>query len=74
MLQLTSKLCKFNTGVISDDNERLFDLINSIIPLNYYKYKSGEEFNGWLVPKTGELKKLKYLKMEMKFLMVFLIH
>lgn len=62
MINLTKQLCKYNTGVVSNDNIKLFNYINTILPLNYYKFNSGEEFNGWVVPKNWWVKKAKIFK------------
>ena len=50
MLQLTRELCAFATGVVADDNADLFTRIGVELPLDIRRYKSGDTFNGWLVP------------------------
>lgn len=62
MIDLITQLCKYKTGVVSDDNIKLFSQINKILPLNYFKFKSDEEFNGWIVPKNWRVKKAKIYK------------
>jgi aminopeptidase-like protein len=56
-LPLTRDLCAFATGVVADDNEALFARIAGELPLEILRYKSGEGFNGWLVPQNWRVKK-----------------
>src|SRR5258708_19024439 len=49
---LTRALCAFATGVVADDNERLFARIAEELPLTLLRYRSGDSFNGWLVPQN----------------------
>ncbi len=51
-LSLTRDLCAFATGVVADDNEKLFARIAEELPLTLFRYPSGESFNGWLVPQN----------------------
>lgn len=51
-LSLTRDLCAFATGVVADDNEKLFARIAEELPLTLFRYASGESFNGWLVPQN----------------------
>lgn len=56
-LPLTRDLCTFATGVVADDNERLFARIGEELPLRLFRYASGERFNGWLVPQNWRVKR-----------------
>lgn len=49
--QLTRDFCQFATGVVSPENERLFELLKRELPLKMYRYPSGATWNGWEVPK-----------------------
>lgn len=50
MLSLTRDLCAYATGVVADDNEGLFQRIGRELPLELFRYRSGDSFNGWSVP------------------------
>ena len=57
MLTLTRDLCAFATGVVTDENERLFARIAQELPTRLYRFSSGDSFNGWLVPDNWRVKK-----------------
>jgi aminopeptidase-like protein len=57
MLALTRELCQFATGVVADDNERLFARIAQELPIDLHRFKSGDMFNGWTVPDNWRVKK-----------------
>ncbi len=57
MLQLIKDLCSFKTGVVSDDNELLFQRISKELPISLERASSGETFNGWIVPDNWNVKK-----------------
>ncbi len=59
MLDLTRELCQFRTAVVADDNEQLFARINEELPLELFRYASGEEYNGWCVPENWSVKTAK---------------
>src|SRR5258708_20592485 len=54
---LTRALCAFATGVVADDNEALFARIADELPLTLFRYRSGDSFNGWLVPQNWRVEK-----------------
>ncbi|HZS84261.1 MAG TPA: DUF4910 domain-containing protein [Stellaceae bacterium] len=56
-LPLTRELCAFATGVVADDNERLFARIAEEVPLRLFRYPSGESFNGWVVPQNWRVRR-----------------
>jgi len=56
-ISLTRELCRFATGVVADDNERLFARIAEELPLTLLRYRSGDSFNGWLVPQNCRVEK-----------------
>ena len=49
IIALARDLCAFATGVVADDNEKLFARIAEELPLTFFRYRSGDSFNGWLV-------------------------
>src|SRR5260221_12185385 len=56
-IALTRDLCAFATGVVADDNEALFARIADELPLALFRYRSGDSFNGWLVPQNWRVRK-----------------
>ena len=62
MLPLTHDLCVFATGVVADDNEALFERIGHELPLELFRYRSGDSFNGWSVPDNWRVKRAKLFK------------
>jgi len=50
ILPLVRELCQHPSGVVASANEALFERISQEVPLEVFRYPSGEEFNGWLVP------------------------
>jgi aminopeptidase-like protein len=59
MLELVRDLCKFASGVVADDNEPLFARMAKELPLQVFRFKSGEKFNGWEVPQNWRVKRAK---------------
>lgn len=49
-IELARDLCKFASGVVADENEALFSRIRQELPLELFRFRSGDSFNGWLVP------------------------
>ena len=62
MIPLAADLCEFATGVVADDNERLFARIAKELPLKLHRWKSGDSFNGWVVPQNWRVKKAELRK------------
>jgi len=62
MQQLIRDLCGFATGVVADDNARLFARMTEELPLEVFRFKSGESFNGWQVPQNWRVKRAKILR------------
>ncbi len=50
ILPLLEDLCSYATGVVSEENEALFKRISMELPLTLHRYKSGQTYNGWVVP------------------------
>ena len=55
-LDVFSDILKLNIGVSQPDNQRMFEWLNNILPLTIYRYPSGTEHNGWIVPDEWEVK------------------
>jgi len=50
LIELTKSLCGFHTGVVADGNEELFARLGREQQLELFRFRSGDEFNGWIVP------------------------
>lgn len=48
-LDVFEKILKLHVGIAQDDNEKMFELLSSILPLRLSRYKSGSEHNGWVI-------------------------
>ena len=56
MIKFIEKLHKKNRALVSDEYVESLDFINSIIPLKYHKYKTGEKVWTWKIPKKWVFK------------------
>ena len=59
MIELARELCRFRTAVVADDNEALFERIGREIPLELFRFASGDRYNGWVVPRNWRVKRAK---------------
>lgn len=59
MLQLVEELCGFATGVVADDNAGLFERITRELPLDLFRFSSGDYYNGWIVPDNWRVRRAK---------------
>lgn len=57
MLELTQELCAFATGVVADDNEKLFARVGKELPLRLHHFRSDDSHNGWVVPQNWRVKR-----------------
>ena len=57
ILDLTRDLCVFATGVVADENMRLFDRIDRELRLEIRSYNSRDTYNGWVVPDNWRVHK-----------------
>ena len=57
MQQLIRDLCSFATGVVADGNEPLFARIAEELPLEMFRFQSGDSVNGWQVPQNWRVKR-----------------
>lgn len=62
IVDLARDLCAFATGVVADDNAPLFDRIGRELPLDIRRYKSGDTYNGWVVPDNWRVHKAEIRK------------
>lgn len=56
-LPLTRELCGLVSGVVADDNEKIFERLGRELPLRIHRYPSGAVHNGWLVPDNWRVDK-----------------
>lgn len=57
MIELTRDLCRYATGVVADENEDLFRRLSQELTFKVHRFKSGDTFNGWLVPQNWRVHK-----------------
>ena len=57
IMPLTRELCTFVTGVVADDNEKLFQRLQQELPFKIHRYPSGKLHNGWVVPQNWRVEK-----------------
>ena len=58
-MALTKELCEIKSGIVCEENEALFRRINQEIPLEIFRYNSGEEHNGWIIPDKWKVEEAK---------------
>ena len=61
-LDLTRELCGHSTGIVTEGNKAFFDRVDRELPLQLFSYRSGEEFNGWVVPHSWKVVKAEIRK------------
>ena len=59
MIQLVEELCEFATGVVADGNAPLFERIGRELPLQMFRFASGDAYNGWQVPDNWRVRRAK---------------
>ena len=57
ILTMARDLCAYATGVVADDNEPLFARLAQELQLTFHRYRSGEEYQGWVVPQNWRVKR-----------------
>ncbi len=62
MLPLIRDLCAIRTAVVADGNEALFARIARELPLDYFRFRSGDSHNGWVVPDNWRVKRAKVFR------------
>lgn len=56
IMGLTRELCAIPTSVVDPSNVILFDRVAREVPLRIFKYPSGSQHNGWVVPQAWSVK------------------
>ena len=59
VMALTKELCEIKSGIVCEENEALFRRISQEIPLDIFRYNSGEEHNGWIIPDKWKVEEAK---------------
>ncbi len=54
---LTRDLCRFRTGVLTEENAALFERLSKELPIEIHRYPSGSEHLGWQVPQSWKVKR-----------------
>lgn len=62
MIPLARELCAFRSGVVTDENPALFARLAEELPLEMFRFRSGDSFNGWLVPQNWRVKHAKLFR------------
>lgn len=62
MRGLIRDLCGFQTGVVADQNQALFDRIEQELPLELFRFPSGVTHNGWIVPNNWRVRRANVVK------------
>lgn len=57
MIDLARDLCGYATGVVADESEALFARMQEEVPLTIRRYRSGDTYNGWVVPQNWRVHK-----------------
>jgi aminopeptidase-like protein len=57
IIGLVRDLCTFRTGVVADENELLFARLGRELPFRLLRWRSGDTFNGWVVPENWRVEK-----------------
>ena len=66
LIELTKALCAIPTAVVADGNEALFARLAKELPLELFRFKSGDSFNGWIVPDNWRVKRAQIFRDGMK--------
>ncbi len=62
MVAVTRELCAHRTAVVADGNAGLFARIAKELPLELFRFASGETHNGWIVPQNWRVKRAKLVR------------
>jgi aminopeptidase-like protein len=62
MLPLIRDLCAIRTAVVAPGNTELFARIEQELSLDYFRFHSGESYNGWVVPQNWHVKRAKVFR------------
>jgi aminopeptidase-like protein len=61
-IPLIRDLCAIPTAVVADGNEQLFARIAKELPLEMFRFRSGDAFNGWVIPENWRVKRAKLFR------------
>ena len=62
MIPLVRDLCRYATGVVAPDNAALFARLAQELSLDYFRFKSGDSYNGWVVPDDWRVTRARILR------------
>jgi aminopeptidase-like protein len=62
MMDIIRELTPCNRNLCSEDYDRAVDYLSVILPFRICRYRSGEEYNGWIVPDQWDLVDARILK------------
>ena len=62
MMPLLRDLCAPRTAVVADGNEDLFARLATELPLEIFRFRSGDEYNGWIVPDNWRVKRAQIFR------------
>jgi aminopeptidase-like protein len=62
MIPLVRDLCAIRTAVVADGNEALFARIARELPLEIFRFRSGDTYNGWVIPDNWRVKRAKLFR------------
>lgn len=62
MMPLLRDLCAPRTAVVADGNDALFARLGRELPLEIFRFDSGDSFNGWIVPDNWRVKRAQIFR------------
>jgi aminopeptidase-like protein len=62
LIDLTKALCAIPTAVVADGNEALFARLAEELPLEIFRFRSGDSHNGWVVPENCRVKRAQIFR------------
>ena len=62
MIELVRDLCRYSTGVVADGNTDLFVRLAGELPIEIFRFASGDHHNGWLVPNNWRVHRAKVFR------------
>jgi aminopeptidase-like protein len=62
MMEIIRDLTPLNRNIISDECDRAVDYLCSVLPFRVIRYRSGEDYNGWIIPDSWDLVDARILK------------
>src|SRR5687767_8948042 len=62
MIDLVRELCGFRSAAVADENEALFSRIDRELPLEIFRFQSGDSHQGWVVPDNWRVRRAKVFR------------